>query len=98
MKQVIIVIPPGEPCMVGIFCSERRLIQPIPNEGDKYNLSTYGPVMDQSQSYQFLAKGFEKVAYKQLYDYFGNYSVLLEQLYGFRAKKFTTQVILHSLK
>ena len=44
------------------------------------------------------SKVFEKVAYKQLYDYFENYSVLLEQLYGFRAKKFTTQVFLHSLK
>ena len=53
--------------------------------------------------------GFEKVAYKQLHDYLScrllimityhaNNSILHEQQFGFRAKKFTTQAILHFLQ
>ena len=41
---------------------------------------------------------FEKLAYTQLYDYLENNSVLHKQQYGFRAKKSTTQAILHFLQ
>ena len=43
-------------------------------------------------------KVFEKVAYTQLYDYLENNSILHKQQYGFRAKKSTTQAILHFLQ
>ena len=60
----------------------------IPKEGDKCNLSVL-PVF---------SKVFEKVAYTQLYDYLENNSILHKQQDEFRAKKSTTQTVLHFLQ
>ena len=69
-------------------------VAPIPKEGDKCNLSNYRPISVLPVFY----KVFEKVAYTQLYDYLENNSILHKQQYGFRAKKSTTQAILHFLQ
>ena len=67
---------------------------PIPKKGDKCNLSNNRPI----SVLPVFSKVFEKVAYTQLYDYFENNSILHKQQYGFRAKKSTTQAILHFLQ
>ena len=55
-------------------------------------------IIDPSQFYHAVfCKIFEKVACTQLYDYLENNSILHKQQYGFRAKKSTTQAILHFL-
>ena len=64
---------------------------PIPKEGDKCNLSNYRPIT----VLPVFSKVLEKVTYKQMYDYLENNLIRLKQQYGFRAKKFTTQAILH---
>ena len=66
----------------------------IPKEGDKCNVSNYRPI----SVLPIFRKVFEKVAYTQLYDYLENNSILHKQQYGFRAKKSTTQAILHFLQ
>ena len=66
----------------------------IPKEGDKCNLSNYRKI----SVLPVFSKVFEKVAYIQLYDSLENNSILHKQQYGFRAKKSTTQAILHFLQ
>ena len=61
---------------------------------DKCNLSNYRPF----SVLPVFSKVFEKVAYPQLYDYLENNSILDKQQYDFRAKKSTTQAILHFLQ
>ena len=58
------------------------------------NLSNYRPI----PVLPVFTKVFEKVAYTQLYDYLENNSILHKQQCGFRAKKSTTQAILHFLQ
>ena len=67
---------------------------PIPKEGDKCNLSNYRPI----SVLPVFSKVFEKVAYTPLYDYLRNNSILHKQQYEFRAKKSTTQAMLHFLQ
>ena len=62
--------------------------------GGLVNLSNYRPI----SVLPVFSKVFEKVAYTQLYDYLKNNSILRKQQYGFRAKKSTTQAILHFLQ
>ena len=66
----------------------------MPKDCDKCNLSNYRPIT----VLPVFSKIFEKVAYTQLYDYLENNSILHRQQYGFHAKKFTTQAILHFLQ
>ena len=66
----------------------------MPKEGDKCNLRNYKPI----SVLPVFSKVFEKVEYTQLNDYLENNSILHKQQYGFRAKKSTTQAILHFLQ
>ena len=61
---------------------QKDSVMPIPKEGDKCNLSSYRPI----SVLPVFSKVFEKVAYKQLYDYLENNSILHKQQYGFRAR------------
>ena len=72
---------------------KKARVTSIPKEGDKCNLSNYRPI----SLLPVFSMVFEKVAYKQLYDYLENNSILHKQQYGFRAKKSTTQAIFHFL-
>ena len=67
---------------------------PIPKEGDKGKLSNCRPI----SLLPVFSKVFERLAYTQMYDYLENNSILHKQHYGFRAKKSTTQAILHFLQ
>ena len=73
---------------------KKARVKPILKEDDKCNLSNYRPISVLS----VLSKVFEKEAYTQLYDYFENNTILHKQQYRFRAKKSTTQAILHFLQ
>ena len=73
---------------------KKARVPPIPKEGDKCNLRNYRPI----SVLPVFTKVFQKVAYTQLYDYLENNSILHKQQYGFRAKKSTTQEILHFLQ
>ena len=73
---------------------KRARVTPIPKEDDKYNLSNYRPI----SVLPVFSKVFEKDAYTQLYDYLESNSIQHKQQYGFRAKKSTTQAILHLLQ
>ena len=73
---------------------KKARVTPVPKEGDKCNLSNYRPISVPP----VFSKVFEKVAYTQLYDYLENNSIVHKQQYGFRAKKSTTQAILHFLQ
>ena len=73
---------------------KKARVTPIPKEGDKCNLSNYRPI----SVLPVFSNFFEKVAYKQLYDYFENNSILHRNQYGFRYKKSTTQAILHFMQ
>ena len=57
-------------------------------------MSNYRPI----SVLPFFSKVFEKVAYTQLYDYLENNSIVHKQQYRLRAKKSTTQAILHFLQ
>ena len=73
---------------------KKARVPPIPKGGNKCNLSNYKPI----PVLPVFSKVFEKVAYAQLCDYLENNSILHKQEYGFRAKKSTTQAILHFLQ
>ena len=80
----------------GVFPDRLKKVRvtPILKEGDKCNLSNYRPI----SVLPVLGKVFGKIAYTQLYDYLENNSILHKQYHGFRAKKSTTQAILHFLQ
>ena len=66
----------------------------MPKEGDKCNLCNYRLI----SVLPVFSKGFEKVAYTQMYDYLENNSILHKQRYLFLAKKSSTQAIFHFLQ
>ena len=57
-------------------------ITPIHKKSDKNVIANYRPI-------SFLPTLFERVIHKQLYNYFNNENLLVEQQYGFRAKHST---------
>ena len=81
---------------MGVFPDylKKARVTPLSKEGDKCNLSNYRPI----SVLTVFSKIFEKVAYTQLYNYLENNFILYRQQYGFRAKKCTTQAILHFLQ
>ena len=69
-------------------------VMPIPKEGNICNLSNYRTI----SVLPVFSKVFEKEANRQMCDYLENNSIVHKQQYGFRAKKSTTQAILHFLQ
>ena len=69
-------------------------ITPIFKEGDKNDVNNYRPI----SVLPIISKIFEKVAYRQLYEYLELNSFLDANQYGFRAKKSTTHAMLNYLQ
>ena len=67
---------------------------PIFKDGDKSKVNNYRPI----SILPILSKIFEKVAYKQLYTYLENNSILNPNQFGFRSGKSTTQAILNLMQ
>ena len=66
-------------------------VTPIYKEGTKTNISNYRPI----SVLPAISKIFEKVVYKQLYQYLELNSYLTDNQFGFRANKSTTHAILN---
>ena len=70
-----------------IFPDQQKLakVKPIYKKGDKCWLNNYRPI----SLLPTIFKIFEKVMYKQLYQYFNENTLLCEQQYGFRSQHST---------
>ena len=73
---------------------KKARVIPIFKEGDKTNINNYRPI----SILPIMSKIFEKLVYKQLYEYLEQNSFLNNYQYGFRARKSTTQAILNLLQ
>ena len=69
-------------------------VTPIFKEGERSKLSNYRPI----SVLPILSKVFEKIAYKQIYEYFEKHSILNNNQYGFRCRKSTTQAIMNLMQ
>ena len=80
----------------GIFPDSLKIarITPIYKEGSRSDINNYRPI----SVLPTLSKIFEKLVYKQLYNYLEINSSLVNIQFGFRTRKSTTQAILHFMQ
>ena len=67
---------------------------PIFKSGDRTDLSNYRPI----SILPLLSKVFEKIVYKQIYEYLEQKNILFNNQFGFRQKKSTTNAIINQLE
>ena len=69
-------------------------VTPIPKEGDPTNVNNYRPI----SVLPLMSKIFEKIVYKQLYNYLEQKEILSINQFGFRRKKSTVHALLDQLQ
>ena len=84
-EAIAIII--NQSILTGIFPDQLKLakVKPLYKKGDKRCLNNYRPI----SLLPTLSKIFERVMYKQLYQYFNENKLLCEQQYGFRSQHST---------
>ena len=84
-EAIAIII--NQSIQTGIFPDQLKLakVKPLYKKGDKCCLNNYRPI----SLLPILSKIFERVMYKQLYQYFNGNKLLCEQQYGFRSQHST---------
>ena len=84
-EAIAIII--NQSILTGIFPDQLKLakVKPLYKKGDKCCLNNYRPI----SLLPTLSKIFERVMYKQLYQYFNENKLLCEQQYGFRSQHST---------
>ena len=90
IKSVIseaIAIIINQSILTGIFPDQLKLakVKPLYKKGDKCCLNNYRPI----SLLPTISKIYERVMYKQLYQYFNENKLLCEQQYGFRSQHST---------
>ena len=73
---------------------KKARVIPIYKEGEKHDINNYRPI----SILPIMSKIFEKIAYKQLYEYLEQNSYLYNNQIGFRSRKSTTHAILNFLQ
>ena len=84
-EAIAIII--NQSILTGIFPDQLKLakVKPLYKKGDNCCLNNYRPI----SLLPTLSKIFERVMYKQLYQYFNENKLLCEQQYGFRSQHST---------
>ena len=84
-EAIAIII--NQSILTGIFPDQLKLakVKPLYKKGDKCCLNNYRPI----SLLPTIFKIFERVMYKQLYQYFNENKILCEQQYGFRSQHST---------
>ena len=84
-EAIAIII--NQSILTGIFPDQLKLakVKPLYKKGEKCCLDNYRPI----SLLPTISKIFERVMYKQLYQYFNKNKLLYEQQYGFRSQHST---------
>ena len=84
-EAIAIII--NQSILAGIFPAQLKLtkVKPLYKKGNKWCLNNYRPIL----LLPTISKIFERVMYKQLYQYFNEIKLLFEQQYGFRLQHST---------
>ena len=84
-EAIAIII--NQSILTRIFPDQVKLakVKPLYKKGDKYCFNNYRPI----SLLPTISKIFERVMYKQLYQYFNENKLLCEQQYGFRSQHST---------
>ena len=93
-EAIAIII--NQSILTGIFPDQLKLakVKPLYKKGDKCCLNNYRPI----SLLPTLSKIFERVMYKQLYQYFNENKLLCEQQYGFRSQHSTELAAVKTVK
>ena len=93
-EAIAIII--NQSILTGIFPDQQKLakVKPLYKIGDKCCFNNYRPI----SLLPTISKIFERVMYKQLYQYFNENKLLCEQQYGFRSQLAAVKLVDYVIK